>query len=87
MTYCFAFKLSPDGIGLVADQRISIVSSLGELTIENDSSLKIYKVHETGMIAVAGNISQLRYVLSGLSEQIGRFLTSRRFDYFTRIHF
>jgi len=82
MTYCFAFKLSPDGVGVIADQRISMVNSLKEITVIDDSTLKIYKVHEYGMIAIAGNISQLEFVLEGLGDKIEKCLNRNRFDYF-----
>jgi hypothetical protein len=82
MTYCFAFKLGPDGVGVIADQRITSVSNYDGLTIENDSTLKIYKIHDHGLIAIAGNEKGLSLLLVDLPEQIGRLLTSQRFDFF-----
>ena len=70
MTYCYAFNISPDGIGIIADTRLSRVTKFGDVEYEQTSYQKIYCPTDNSFIAFAGTVSQLAKQLDGLSNHL-----------------
>lgn len=66
MTYVFAFNAEPDGIGIIADTRLTL-SSLTELRVGPDRVVKVYPLGRHAFVAIAGTIDHVASILDGLA--------------------
>ncbi|MCF7821613.1 MAG: hypothetical protein K9M17_04115 [Mariprofundaceae bacterium] len=84
MTYCFAFKVNPDGIGVISDMRLSIGESIEDLTVADDYYQKVFNPTSHSFVAIAGTISHIKKVLSGLDSVMKAVPPSQWYEQFTK---
>lgn len=85
MTYCFAFKASPDGLGVISDTRLTSVNNLGELAAERAPFQKVYNPTSHSFIVVAGTLCHLRAILKGNSNSLRCEKPNKRYDLFLKL--
>lgn len=82
MTYCFAFNTEPDGIGIIADTRITIETDLGQLQQIGGHSMKVYQLGSHAFVALAGRLDHIAMVLWGIEDRLGAADPAEWFDVF-----
>lgn len=74
MTFCMAFFTNPDGIAVIADTRITLSNSF------QDGFQKVIFPTKNSLIAVAGQVEILSFVLLNISAHLEKFTADGRLD-------
>ena len=82
MTYCYVFNSEPDGIGIVTDTRLSILTRFGEIDIIPEDYLKVYSFTNRSAIILSGKIEHIRIILEGAAETLRITNESKWYDSF-----
>lgn len=67
MTYLYAFNAEPDGIGVISDTRLTLVSTLGQLRVAPDQVAKVSPLGQRAFVGIAGTIDHAASILDGLA--------------------
>lgn len=84
MTYLYAFNAEPDGIGVIADTRITFIDTLGQLRIDPDQVVKVYPLGRRAFVGIAGTVGHVASILNGLEHVLRSATDSRWYDLFVQ---
>ena len=82
MTYIYAFNAAPDGIGVIADTRLTLVDALGHERASPDQVAKVYPLGLRAFVGIAGTVGHAATILDGLSRVLRSAPESKRYDIF-----
>lgn len=85
MTFCFAFKASPDGIAIITDTRLSTLNQHNELETLSGNYLKVVSPRENCVIAFSGIIGQIKELIVGLEECLTQINENIQYEEFLRL--
>ncbi len=84
MTYCYVFNLSPDGIGVISDTRLSSVTTFGDVNYDMAAYQKIYCPAKNTFITFAGMLDHISELLKGLGSYLSTVDARSKFNAFER---
>lgn len=70
MTYCFVFNAEPDGIGVVADTRLSQLDLSNGIQPLPGHVAKVYGIRERAFVAIAGRTDHVAMILHGIQARL-----------------
>jgi hypothetical protein len=82
MTYCFVFNAEPDGIGVVADTRLSYFDLSNGIQPLPGQALKIYSLMDRAFVAIAGRTDHVAMLLEGIQTRLQTSDDSKWYDMF-----
>lgn len=82
MTYCFVFNAEPDGIGVVADTRLSELDLTNGIRPLPGHVLKVYALRKKAFVAIAGRTDHVAMLLHGIQDRMRTADDSMWYDIF-----
>lgn len=82
LTYCFVFNAEPDGIGVIADTRLSEIDLTNGISPLPGQVLKVYALRERAFVAIAGRTDHVAMLLHGLRDRMRASDDSKWYDVF-----
>ena len=84
MTYLYAFNAEPDGIGIIADTRLTLTNTLGQMRVDPDQAVKVYPLGRRAFVGIAGTVNHVASILDGLTHVLRGASNSKWYDLFVQ---
>lgn len=84
MTYLYAFNAQPDGIGVIADTRLTLIDTVNKLRVSPDQVAKVYPLGRRAFVGIAGTVGHVASILDGLAHVLRPVSDSKWYNLFVQ---